>query len=103
MAAAETDRRGTGRAEHSAEAVKILGGDYVLDAARWFAKRNPAKLPIKPVAELVAEVLEAKRVAGASERYLKDLRYRLGKLADAFHCSIGSVTGQQLQEWFDAM
>ncbi len=85
-----------------AEAFKVLGGDHLMEAARWFAKRNPAKLPVKTVAEVVTEFLDAKRTAKASDRYMQDLRYRLGKLSEAFQCNIGSVTGDQLQSWFDA-
>jgi integrase len=89
-------------AAHYAEAFKILGGDHLLEAARYFAKRNPANFPAKAVSEVVEELLAAKQSGGASDRYLQDLRYRLGKLKDAFQSPISAVTGELLQAWFEA-
>ena len=57
-------------ARHFAEAVRLLGGDLVIEAAREYAKRHPHKLPQKSVAEVVDEFIEAKRVKGVSRRFL---------------------------------
>src|SRR6267142_6900657 len=38
---------------HYAEAVKILGSDLVIEAAREYAKRHPQKMPQKSIAEVV--------------------------------------------------
>jgi integrase len=90
-----------------ARAIEILGGDYLLEAARYYAKRNPAKLPRKTVAEVASEFLASKehdRKTGGkvSDRYLQDLRYRLGRLEAAFDCQLAQVSGSRLQDWFVA-
>jgi len=48
-------------ARHFAEAVKLLGSDLVIEAAREYAKRHPQKLPQKTVAEVADEFIAAKR------------------------------------------
>ncbi|MBI4664142.1 MAG: hypothetical protein HY735_35545, partial [Verrucomicrobia bacterium] len=71
--------RGTGTplevaAVHYAEACKILGGDSGIEAARFYAKKHPAKLPRKLVGEVVQELIAAKQSGGLSALYLGDLR-----------------------------
>jgi integrase len=90
-------------AAHFAQAVKELGGDRVVEAARYFASRSPDKLPSKTVAEVVAEVLELRAARGASARYLGDLRSKLNRFADAFAVQIASVTTSDLQRYLDGM
>jgi integrase len=90
-------------AAHYAEAVKVLGGDRVLEAARFFASRDPSRLPVKTVAEAVEELLTVKEARGASRRYLGDLRSRLARFADAFHCPLASVTTGDVQRWLDGL
>lgn len=85
-----------------AEAVKILGGNRIVEAARFFIERNPAQLPVKTVREVVDELLAAKSASDASARYAQDLRHRLLRFADAFRCPIGSVSGDQIQAWLDS-
>ncbi|MBM3840279.1 MAG: hypothetical protein FJ398_20405 [Verrucomicrobia bacterium] len=100
--------RGTGfplevAAVQFAEASKILGGDSIIEAARFYAKRHPAKLPKKLVSEVVVELVEAKKTAGLGDRYLNDLRYRLGKFETSFHCPISSISASQIQEFLNSM
>jgi hypothetical protein len=47
-----------------AEAVKILGGDMVVEAARFYAKRHPTKMATRTVKEFAAEMIEAKGQGG---------------------------------------
>jgi hypothetical protein len=61
-------------ARHYVEAVKILGNDLVIEAAREYAKRHPAKLPPIKVADLVTEFLDEKKKQGRSERHLETLK-----------------------------
>lgn len=90
-------------AAHYAEAVKVLGGDRILEAARFFASRDPDRLPPKTVEEVVAELLTVKEARGASPRYLGDLRARLARFAEAFRVNIGSVTTGDVQRWLDGL
>lgn len=48
-------------------------------------------------------MLAAKRAANLSTVHLKDLDYRLKRLAGAFQMNIGCVSGPMLQEWLDDM
>ncbi len=86
-----------------AQAVKLLGGDRVLEVVREHARRNPVARPVKLVPEIVAELLEAKAKAGAGLRYMQDLKHRLGKFADAFNRPVASVTGGEIQGWLDGL
>jgi len=85
-----------------ARAFEILGGDLILEAARAYAKRNPARYPSKTVAEVRDECLKVKEQSGASRRYLQDLRYRFNRLSEAFNGPLSSITGDRIQDWFDA-
>lgn len=61
-------------ARQYAEAVKILGSDLVIEAARGYTKRHPDKLPLKTVSDLVTEFLAEKRKQGRSDRHLETLK-----------------------------
>ena len=84
-----------------AEAVKILGGDRIIEAAKDYSKRHPANLPRRTVGEVAEELLAAKVAAGASHRYVQDLRYRFKALSEAFNCQVTVLRGDQLQDWID--
>ena len=49
--------------------------------------------------QLERSVLEAKEREGASKFYMKVLRFYLGRMADAFHCQLRSVTTSQLADF----
>lgn len=83
-----------------AEAVKILGGNRIIEAAKEFARRHPETMPAKPVADVVAELLEMKK-GKASLRHLEDLRARLNRFAEAFKVNVATITGPDVQRWLD--
>jgi integrase len=85
------------------ESFTILGGNRVTEAARALAKRNPASLPQKTVREVMDELIAAKESGGLGGRYIADLRYRLGRFAEGFECSIGGIDGGQIQTWMDKL
>lgn len=90
-------------ADRYASAVEILGdGARLIEAARYFAKRNPDSLPKKTVEEVVEDLL-ATMEADASKRYLQDLRSRLGIFAKSFQTYIGSITTSDIQLWLDGL
>jgi integrase len=91
-------------ASRYAEMVKLLDGDFTIEAAKCYAKRNPARLPKKLLEEAVAEFVQTKEKAGRSGRHVQDLRYRLNKLAGAFpgH-ALSSISGDLLQTWLGNM
>ena len=53
-----------------AEAYRILGGRSIVDAAKFFAKRNPLEMPTKYVREIYEEMLDEKQRCGCSKGYL---------------------------------
>ncbi|MGE3308466.1 MAG: tyrosine-type recombinase/integrase [Limisphaerales bacterium] len=85
-----------------AEAHAILGGRSVVDAARDFARRHRLDLPAVPVADAVAAFVEDRAKAGASKRYLQDLRTRLVHgFASANGVNLGDLTPDRVREWLD--
>jgi integrase len=84
-----------------AEAFKILGGNRIVEAARFFTQNNTEGLPQKTVKEVADEFIAARQARAASERYLADLRFRLTHFARDFKVNIASVTSPDLQRWFD--
>ena len=86
-----------------ADAVAALGGNRIGEAVAFFKSKDPDRLTPRTVAETVAELVAVKGAKGKSERYLQDLRSRLGRFADAFQCPVSSVTGPQVQQWLDGL
>ena len=86
-----------------ATAVKILGGDRIIEACRDWARRNPVERPIRTVRAVADEMIERQTKQKKSHRYLGDLRYQLNKICERFVMNIGEVTQNDLQAWFDSM
>ena len=82
------------------EAFQVLGTDQVVEAARHFRQHSTTiPLPRKTVSEVFNELLANRRANGKSELYLKDLRFRLGRFANAFKGPIGAVTTKQIDQF----
>ena len=90
-------------ARHYAEAVKILGNDLVIEAAREYAKRHPAKLPPIKVADLVTEFLDEKKKQGRSERHLETLKSHCKRFGNSVSMNIGSVTAPDIDLFLDGL
>jgi integrase len=82
---------------HYAEAVKILGNDLVIEAAREYAKRHPAKLLPITVADLVTEFLGEKLKQGRSDRTLETLKSHCKRFGQQVHLNIGTVTAPDVE------
>jgi integrase len=82
------------------EAVKILNHTgSVVEAAKCFVRQHSTTLPVKSVREVVDELLDEKKQAGVSRFHWKDLRSRLVRFAEAFHCPLTSVTAVEIQQF----
>ena len=81
------------------EAAKILKGASLVEAARFYAKHHRSQIVARPVAEVVADLAKAKEAAGLSEVYLRDLRGRLGRFAEAFPSPIGMILANDIQNY----
>ncbi len=85
------------------EAVKLAGDlPGVLTGLRFYKAKHKTVTP-KRVSEAVADMLVLKKSRGASDRYLRDLRLRLGVFAEKFPCNVGSVTTADIQAWLNGL
>jgi len=88
-------------AHQIAEATKLLNGASLLDAARYYARHHRLDRPVKTVREVVDDLVVNRQKTGASQLYLRDLRLRLGRFAEAFQCPIASVTPSDLEAFLE--
>lgn len=85
-----------------ADCLKIVGDlPSLQQAVKFYTARHKQTKP-KRVADVVAELLEIKASRGASARYSQDLRFRLGRFAEAFQKDTCNVTTAEVQEWLDS-
>jgi integrase len=82
-----------------AQAKQVLGEVPLLQAAEYYMKRHPARIPPRPVMAVAEEMLKFKESDGLSEEYLRHLRYDMKKFAAAFHGNIGTVMGPDIDKW----
>jgi integrase len=109
------DRLEYGRAKHAikelglpldavaieyAQARDLLDGVPLLDAARFYARHHGKGIKRVEVAAAVSEMLERKKQKGVSDVYLRDLRYRLARFAQAFNCSLGAIAPDDVASFF---
>jgi integrase len=88
--------------EYVAARSHLQDGESILSAAKAYAKRS-RNYHDKPVAGVVADLLENKKQNGASARYLKTLRSHLKRFARAFQTNIGSVTTSLIEQWLSSL
>ena len=84
-----------------AKAFEILGGDYFIEAARFFSMHRVDKLVRRTVAEVASELVEAKKSRGKSGAYVRTLANQLAHFAESFAVDISAVTGPDIQNWLD--
>jgi integrase len=78
------------------EAIEILKGTSLLEAARFYARRQGHSVTPKPVPQIVEELLEGLTRKGKSKFYLRDLRVRLGAFAKAYRCPLATISGKDI-------
>lgn len=75
-------------------------GKTLRDAVAYYLPHLKARNRSCTASELVAELLRVKTADGASERYLSDLRSRLGMFATCFNGKpVAEIAGQEVDEW----
>ena len=83
---------------HYAEAVRLLGSDLVVEAARDYIKRHMTRIEPKLVSDAVAEFLREKKDQKRSERHIGTLRSHLNRFAGAMvGVKMASVTTDDLE------
>jgi integrase len=86
-----------------AKSFEILQGDNMVEAARFFSQHRVDRLVRRTVAEVVAELVEAKKSRGKSARYVRNLSNQLTRFAESFAVDISNVTGPDIQNWLDRL
>lgn len=84
-------------------AWEILKNEPLLPAVRFYATHGHQRLAKKSVQEVVADFLKIRKQDGCSERYLQDIRSRLGRFGDAFHMGIADVGTVMMDEWIRSL
>jgi len=79
--------------------MKRLGPVSLSQAVDFYLKRHPVHLAPKMVKEVINEMLNAKRDAHLSVRYLKQLEYDLNRFGERYHGRIGDVSGMDIDTW----
>ena len=87
-------------AREYAEAKLLLGSVSLKEAVDFFRSRHAvgSDKTVREVVDELIDKLEA-RDRKPSEKYLQDLRLRLGKFADSIHLPISSVTPQNIEDF----
>jgi integrase len=100
---APTGRPLDAAAAEYAQAVKLLNGEPLLDAVRGYLANRTRPVQPKAVAAVVDELLKSKRNNGRAKLYLTDLRLRLSRFADAFHCPLGSIGPVEIEQFLNSL
>lgn len=90
-------------AEYADACRRLPAGVSLAAAVDDYVRRRGAVSGDTAVEQLVAEFIAAKAKAGMSERHLKDLRFRLGRFAQAFQCPVGSITTALFERFLDTL
>jgi integrase len=91
-------------AQEYADAMKMLAGKAtILEAVRDYVRRATAALPSKTLPEAVEEMWLAKEKEGASDAYMKVLRFYLGKVKTAFTGQLCDFTTPVLSDYLRKM
>jgi integrase len=85
------------------DAKRLVRDKSLVDVARYYAEHQLLDVPNKSVQEVYEEMLKAKKDEGLSERYIEDLKSRVGKFAEDFKKNISSVTGPEIKTWLQAL
>jgi len=83
--------------EEYVAARSLLVSEPLLAAVQSHVARRPSIL--KPVGDIVTELILTKAREGCSKRYLETLRHHLNRFAAAFQTTIGSITAPMITDW----
>src|SRR5436190_9617710 len=79
-------------------------GKTIKDATDFFTAHLKASERSITAAELVAQLIEAKKADGASNRYVQDLRSRLPRFAKKFDGKmVATITASEIDNWLRAL
>jgi integrase len=103
LAKREADKSGVPLLEairQFAAAMKSLPeGSSLVEAVKDYARRHPTNVASKLLPDVVDEFIAAKTQDGASEAYLRTLRFHLNPLKARFKTDIKNVLASDLDAW----
>ena len=85
------------------EATTLIGSIPLVEAARFYATSHPKGLKPIEMAQLVSEMVTAKKADGLSARWLRDLKHRLGRFAEEFKGPLIKVDGRAIDTWIRSL
>jgi len=93
-----------GAMEVFAQAARLVGAHRVVEAAVEHARRHPVAMDKILIVKAADDYFEALRSRGRSDRYLRDLKPRLGRLiGDHPKLHLHEVSTAVLQNWIDQL
>jgi integrase len=90
-------------ANEYAQAVKLLAGHSLVEAAGFYMRHHANGVAPRMVADAVEDFRRAKGAAGRSFVYLKDVRYRLGGFAKAFNVEVRELVAQDVADYLEGL
>ena len=85
--------------EYALASQLLRGGGSVMEAVRFFVKKNGGQITPRRVETAVDELIDTRKKDGSSDRHVKDLRSRLDRFARSFACEIASVAAADIQDF----
>jgi integrase len=84
-----------------AQAAKTLAGHSLLDAANFYMRYHANGVAGRMVSDAIEDFRQAKKGAGRSSAYLKEIRYRLGSFAGAFNLEVRELVAQDIVDYLE--
>ena len=90
-------------AQEYAQAWRLLDGESILEAAKFYHKRKEGVKPVT-ISAAYDQFIANVQKRGLSDVYLKDLKVRLGNFAKCYGTlEVHTVTGDELHSWLDGL
>jgi integrase len=86
-----------------AQAAKTLAGHSLLDAVNFYMRHHANGVAGRMISDAVEDFRQAKRGAGRSSVYLKEIRYRLGGFARAFNLEVRELAAQDVADYLEGL
>ncbi len=85
-------------------AFKQLGGQSIVEAAKFYAARRPTQSVTVTVHDVVEEFIKIKKADGVGTRYLQDARSRLRKFSATFGTMpMSGLSNELMTEWLQGV
>jgi integrase len=88
---------------HALELLKPTSIPLHVAIQEYLSLRKPTECPQKLVPDVIAQLLEDKKIHGASVRHVQTLRRQLNRFAATFRTNIGSVTARLIEQWLASL